>query len=162
MLSSASDLASRREESVQKAFSVDHHGPGDARLSHRATAIYGEYSDYVQAQGVLQLLDMHPMRAGTRPLCRRHVCREVLGVNGRDLAAGVVGVQEEEGRVRLIVIVPKRTPRSASCAWIPASSQVTLARGRSTPIRSGAAATSAGAPTPVAAVERQMTNGGGG
>jgi len=49
MLSSASDLASRREESVQKAFSVDHHGPGDARLSHSATAIYGKYSDYVLA-----------------------------------------------------------------------------------------------------------------
>ena len=47
MLPSASALASRREERVQKAFSVDHHGPGDARLSHRATAIYGEHSDYV-------------------------------------------------------------------------------------------------------------------
>ena len=48
MLPSASALASRREERVQKAFSVDHHGPGDARLSHRATAIYGEHSDYVK------------------------------------------------------------------------------------------------------------------
>ena len=48
MLPSASALASRREERVQKAFSVDHHGPGDARLSHRATAIYGEHSDYVR------------------------------------------------------------------------------------------------------------------
>ena len=47
MLPSASALASRREERVQKALSVDHHGPGDARLSHRATAIYGEHSDYV-------------------------------------------------------------------------------------------------------------------
>ena len=47
MLPSASALASRREERVQKAFSVDHHGPGDARLSHRATPIYGEHSDYV-------------------------------------------------------------------------------------------------------------------
>ena len=46
MLPSASALASRREERVQKAFSVDHHGPGDARLSHRATPIYGEHSDY--------------------------------------------------------------------------------------------------------------------
>ena len=53
MLPSASALASRREERVQKAFSVDHHGPGDARLSHRATAIYGEHSDYVRrAHGV--------------------------------------------------------------------------------------------------------------
>ena len=42
-------MACRREERVQKAFSVDHHGPGDARLSHRATAIYGEHSDYVRA-----------------------------------------------------------------------------------------------------------------
>ena len=48
MLPSASALASRREERVQKASSVDHHGPGDARLSHRATAIYGEHSDYVE------------------------------------------------------------------------------------------------------------------
>jgi hypothetical protein len=32
-------LASRREERVQKAFSVDHHGPGDARLSHSAAGI---------------------------------------------------------------------------------------------------------------------------
>ena len=48
MLPSASALASRREERVQKAFSIDHHGPGDARLSHRATAIYGEHSDYVR------------------------------------------------------------------------------------------------------------------
>ena len=51
MLPSASALASRREERVQKAFSVDHHGPGDARLSHRATAIYGEHSDYVPHLG---------------------------------------------------------------------------------------------------------------
>ena len=52
MLPSASALASRREERVQKAFSVDHHGPGDARLSHRATAIYGEHSDYVPVRGL--------------------------------------------------------------------------------------------------------------
>ena len=42
MLPSASDLACRREERVQKAFSVDHHGPGNARLSHRAVAPGGE------------------------------------------------------------------------------------------------------------------------
>ena len=54
MLPSASALASRREERVQKAFSVDHHGPGDARLSHRATAIYGEHSDYVKGRLVQQ------------------------------------------------------------------------------------------------------------
>lgn len=47
MLPSASALASRREERVQKAFSVDHHGPGDARLSHSAAGIYGESGDYV-------------------------------------------------------------------------------------------------------------------
>ena len=29
----------RREERVQKAFSVDHHGPGNARLSHRALKV---------------------------------------------------------------------------------------------------------------------------
>ena len=53
MLPSASALASRREERVQKAFSVDHHGPGDARLSHRATAIYGEHSDYVRGRPIV-------------------------------------------------------------------------------------------------------------
>eukprot|EP00964_Phaeocystis_antarctica_P089296 scaffold56938_cov39-Phaeocystis_antarctica.AAC.2 len=37
MLPSASVLAYRREERVQKAFSGDHHGHGDARLRARAT-----------------------------------------------------------------------------------------------------------------------------
>ena len=37
----------RREERVQNAFFVDHHGPGDARLSHSAAGIYGESGDYV-------------------------------------------------------------------------------------------------------------------
>ena len=50
MLPSASALASRREERVQKAFSVDHHGPGDARLSHGAIGIYGELGDTVKDQ----------------------------------------------------------------------------------------------------------------
>ena len=36
MLPSASVFACRREERVQKAVSVDHHGPGDARLSASA------------------------------------------------------------------------------------------------------------------------------
>jgi hypothetical protein len=40
-------LACRREERVQKAFSVDHHGPGNARLSHRAIGVYGAKCDYV-------------------------------------------------------------------------------------------------------------------
>ena len=48
MLPSASALASRREERVRKAFSVDHHGPGDARLSHGARGIYGELGDTVR------------------------------------------------------------------------------------------------------------------
>eukprot|EP00964_Phaeocystis_antarctica_P074729 scaffold46019_cov54-Phaeocystis_antarctica.AAC.3 len=43
MLPSASASASTREERVQKAFSVDHHGPGDARLSHSAARPYREY-----------------------------------------------------------------------------------------------------------------------
>ena len=47
MLPSASALACRREERVQKAFSVDHHGPGNARLSHRAIGVYGAKCDYV-------------------------------------------------------------------------------------------------------------------
>ena len=58
MLPSASALASRREERVQKAFFVDHRGPGDARLSHSAAGIYGEYSDYVsRRQGVLSIAE---------------------------------------------------------------------------------------------------------
>ena len=48
MLPSASALASRREERVRKAFSVDHHRPGDARLSHSAKGIYGELGDTVR------------------------------------------------------------------------------------------------------------------
>ena len=47
MLPSASVLARKHEERVQKAFSVDHHGPGDARLSHGAKGIYGELGDTV-------------------------------------------------------------------------------------------------------------------
>eukprot|EP00964_Phaeocystis_antarctica_P032451 scaffold18384_cov37-Phaeocystis_antarctica.AAC.1 len=41
MLPSASVLAYRREERVQKAFSGDHHGHGDARLRARATPAQG-------------------------------------------------------------------------------------------------------------------------
>ena len=36
MLPSVWVFALKHEERVQKAFSVDHHGPGDARLSHSA------------------------------------------------------------------------------------------------------------------------------
>ena len=50
MLPSASVLARKHEERVQKAFSVDHHGPGDARLSHSAKGIYGELGDTVLAE----------------------------------------------------------------------------------------------------------------
>ena len=49
MLPSASALACRREERVQKAFSVDHHEAGDARLSHSASGLYGAKCDYVAA-----------------------------------------------------------------------------------------------------------------
>jgi hypothetical protein len=68
MLPSASALASRREERVQKAFSVDHHGPGDARLSHRATAIYGEHSDYVtiNTRGRLDFATFFVLHGGRR------------------------------------------------------------------------------------------------
>ena len=52
MLPSASALASRREERVRKAFSVDHHGPGNARLSHGAIGIYGEWGDSVLLLGL--------------------------------------------------------------------------------------------------------------
>ena len=47
MLHGSSILASRREERVQKAALVDHHGPGDARLSHSAIGLFREQSDYV-------------------------------------------------------------------------------------------------------------------
>ena len=40
MLHGSSILASRREERVQKAALVDHHGPGDARLSHSAIRLF--------------------------------------------------------------------------------------------------------------------------
>jgi len=73
MLPSASALASRREERVQKAFSVDHHGPGDARLSHRATAIYGEHSDYVARRPPVSRLGF-VTREGW-PGSRRHLCQ---------------------------------------------------------------------------------------
>ena len=49
VLPSASALASRREERVQKAFSVDHHEAGDARLSHSASGVYGAKCDYVRS-----------------------------------------------------------------------------------------------------------------
>ena len=79
MLPSASALASRREERVQKAFSVDHHGPGDARLSQSAAGIYGESGDYVRLMAssratiCLVLLFAGPANAGrhaapSRPL----------------------------------------------------------------------------------------------
>ena len=50
MLPSASVLARKHEERVQKAVSVDHHGPGAARLSHSAKGIYGELGDTVLAE----------------------------------------------------------------------------------------------------------------
>ena len=49
MLPSASVLASRREERVQKAVAVVHHGPGDARLSGVLNALSGPECDYVQS-----------------------------------------------------------------------------------------------------------------
>jgi hypothetical protein len=42
LLPNASALACRREERVQKAFSVDHHGPGVARLSMGASRLLGK------------------------------------------------------------------------------------------------------------------------
>ena len=47
MLPSASVLASRREERVQKAVSVVHHGPGDARLSGVLNPLSHAECDYV-------------------------------------------------------------------------------------------------------------------
>ena len=47
MLPSASVLARKHEERVQKAFSVDHHGPGDARLSAVLNPLSGAECDYV-------------------------------------------------------------------------------------------------------------------
>ena len=42
MLPSVWVLALKHEERVQKAFSVDHHEAGDARLSHSANGPRGE------------------------------------------------------------------------------------------------------------------------
>ena len=47
MVPSASVLACRREERVQKAVSVNHHGPGDARLSAVLNPLSGAECDYV-------------------------------------------------------------------------------------------------------------------
>ena len=49
MLPSASVLACRRKERVQKAVSVDHHGPGDARLSGVLNPLSQTECDYVNA-----------------------------------------------------------------------------------------------------------------
>ena len=46
-LPSTSVLASKRKETVQKGFSIVHHEPGDARLSHSAIRLFRESSDYV-------------------------------------------------------------------------------------------------------------------
>ena len=48
MLPSASVLARKHEERVQKAFSVDHHGPEDARLSHVLNPLSSPKCDYVE------------------------------------------------------------------------------------------------------------------
>ena len=47
MVPNASVLACRREERVQKAVSVDHHGPGDARLSGVLNPLSHAECDYV-------------------------------------------------------------------------------------------------------------------
>jgi len=48
MLPSVWVLALKHEERVQKAFSVDHHGPGDARLSHVLNPLSHAECDYVK------------------------------------------------------------------------------------------------------------------
>ena len=53
MLPSASVLACRREERVQKAVSVDHHGPGDARLSAVLNPLSHAECDYVERLAAL-------------------------------------------------------------------------------------------------------------
>ena len=50
MVPSASVLACRREERVQKAVSVDHHGAGDARLSAVLNPLSHAECNYVQAR----------------------------------------------------------------------------------------------------------------
>ena len=47
MLPSVWVFALKHEERVQKAFSVDHHGPEDARLSHVLNPLSGPECDYV-------------------------------------------------------------------------------------------------------------------
>ena len=53
MVPRASVLACRREERVQKAVSVDHHGPGDARLSAVLNPLSGPKCDYVIIKAAL-------------------------------------------------------------------------------------------------------------
>ena len=52
VLPRASVLDCRREERVQKACSVDHHGPGDARLSAVLNPLSHPECDYVLLLGV--------------------------------------------------------------------------------------------------------------
>ena len=75
MLPSASVLACRREERVQKAVSVDHHGPGDARLSAVLNPLSGVRCDYVplcSASGTLHSYLSHALwvREGCSALAR--------------------------------------------------------------------------------------------
>ena len=61
-LPSTSVLASKRKETVQKGFSIVHHEPGDARLSHSAAGIYGESGDYVPLPIILLAGMNHHLR----------------------------------------------------------------------------------------------------
>ena len=71
MLPSVWVLALKHEERVQKAFSVDHHGPGDARLSHGANGVYRERGDTVPLRiGVIFKCSevVHEIHLNKRPL----------------------------------------------------------------------------------------------
>ena len=67
MLPSVWVFALKHEERVQKAFSVDHHRPEDARLSHVLNPLSGPECDYVlRSVRVPRAVDAAPVR-------RRHL-----------------------------------------------------------------------------------------
>ena len=83
-LPSTSVLASKRKETVQKGFSIVHHEPGDARLSHSAIRLFRESSDYVtpsspRAVPPLQRALSFPDAALSPLPCRRPVVLALTG-----------------------------------------------------------------------------------
>ena len=72
MLPSASVLASRREERVQKAVSVVHHGPGDARLSGVLNPLSHAECDYVAVWTCIDDVDVRACSVTSRNVRPQH------------------------------------------------------------------------------------------